>query len=60
MSSLPPLSAGSGSGEEKPTKLYEIDWVGTGTHVHLHNVLQRRNYEPLNRPEGNCYVCKAI
>ena len=32
-------------------KKFDIDFVGTGTDIHLHNIMQRRNVEPMKRME---------
>ena len=31
---------------------YDIDFVGTGTEIYLHNIMQRRNVEPIKKVEG--------
>lgn len=33
-------------------KKYDIDFIGTGTSINIHNILQRRNVEPIKRVEG--------
>ena len=41
-------------------KEYDIDFVGTGTDIHLHNIMQRRNVEPVKRVEGNLIVAASF